>query len=433
MKKKAKYLSCDESVKVRFVNAPVFYISMKDLQKGKLQPILKRYTRELQKHPIILLRPKKFVLPKLKDLSNLLIKVNVKKFQSFKKKPICSMYLEAEKCQTAEEYVNKAKSEGCLSRIEFYKTLFVAHTQEYCENIDNPSKFLDLEKCSFKWDLEKENGLLGTKIPGVNTPYLYFGSKNSCFALHSEDGDLYSMNEHLGGASKLWWAVHKDFYHQIKKFISKFEESKLCDALLRHKSHFLNVAELQEQNITVYEIEQNPGDIILTSGLHMGGNLGFNINIAVNFAIDGEIGTKDVIDDAEKRNCSEKCKFETKSVSLNMLKIRYLNCDYCNQQFLSDQGMKDHYLNVHKEVREKNVCPFCKESFSQVVKHIQAKHKSYLHKQRCSLCRKMFQDIWALRKHWTDMKKTQRYCSFCKRKFKYFGPAMSHVCCKKEK
>jgi hypothetical protein len=55
------------------------------------------------------------------------------------------------------------------------------------------------------WNLNKLPNLLdvlGTKVPGVNTAYLYLGMWKATFAWHLEDVDLYSINFLHFGAPK---------------------------------------------------------------------------------------------------------------------------------------------------------------------------------------------------------------------------------------
>lgn len=61
---------------------------------------------------------------------------------------------------------------------------------------------------------------LQKKIPGVNTPYLYFGSWKATFAWHVEDMDLFSINYLHFGAPKHWYSIqtaHRDDFENFAK------------------------------------------------------------------------------------------------------------------------------------------------------------------------------------------------------------------------
>ena len=69
---------------------------------------------------------------------------------------------------------------------------------------------LFVDKAENKWNIAKLESILskiGTKVPGVTTPYLYFGTYKSTFAWHVEDMDLSSINYIHFGAPKQWYVV----------------------------------------------------------------------------------------------------------------------------------------------------------------------------------------------------------------------------------
>jgi len=63
------------------------------------------------------------------------------------------------------------------------------------------------------WNVAKLENLLdvlGQKVPGVNTAYLYLGQWKASFAWHLEDVDLYSINYIHFGAPKQWYSISQE-------------------------------------------------------------------------------------------------------------------------------------------------------------------------------------------------------------------------------
>lgn len=145
-----------------------------------------------------------------------------------------------------------------------------------------------------EWNLNKLPNLLdvlGTKVPGVNTAYLYLGMWKATFAWHLEDVDLYSINYLHFGAPKQWYSISQADARRFEAAMKNIwpTEAKACDQFLRHKSFLISPSHLkQHYNITVNKVVSYPGEFVVTYpyGYHSGYNLGYNCAEAVNFALD---------------------------------------------------------------------------------------------------------------------------------------------------
>jgi hypothetical protein len=70
---------------------------------------------------------------------------------------------------------------------------------------------------------------LGKLLPGVTSPYLYFGMWKSLFACHTEDMDLYSINFLHFGKPKVWYGVPSAQKHRV----DQVARVPLCSRSLR--------------------------------------------------------------------------------------------------------------------------------------------------------------------------------------------------------
>jgi hypothetical protein len=126
------------------------------------------------------------------------------------------------------------------------------------------------------------------KIPGVNTPYLYFGSWRATFAWHVEDADLYSINYVHFGAPKFWYSVPQEQSQRFERVMAGFfpQDRQRCPEFLRHKEFVASPQKLVDQGIYLNKVVQLPGEFILTypRGYHSGFNVGFNCAESINFA-----------------------------------------------------------------------------------------------------------------------------------------------------
>lgn len=160
------------------------------------------------------------------------------------------------------------------------------------------------------WNLNKLPNLLdvlGTKVPGVNTAYLYLGMWKATFAWHLEDVDLYSINYLHFGAPKQWYSISQADARRFEAAMRNLwpTEAKACDQFLRHKAFLISPAHLKQQyNITVNKCVSYPGEFVVTYpyGYHSGYNLGYNCAEAVNFALDSWLPMGKI---AKKCQCAE--------------------------------------------------------------------------------------------------------------------------------
>ncbi|KAI1266279.1 hypothetical protein F5Y18DRAFT_382971 [Xylariaceae sp. FL1019] len=145
-----------------------------------------------------------------------------------------------------------------------------------------------------KWNLNKLPNLLdvlGSKVPGVNTAYLYLGMWKATFAWHLEDVDLYSINYLHFGAPKQWYSISQGDARRFEAAMKSIwpTDAKACDQFLRHKAFLISPNHLQQYfNIKVNKCVSYPGEFVVTYpyGYHSGYNLGYNCAEAVNFALD---------------------------------------------------------------------------------------------------------------------------------------------------
>ncbi|KAK2682422.1 Zinc finger, PHD-type [Fusarium oxysporum f. sp. vasinfectum] len=161
-----------------------------------------------------------------------------------------------------------------------------------------------------QWNLNKLPNLLdvlGEKVPGVNTAYLYLGMWKATFAWHLEDVDLYSINYLHFGAPKQWYSISQADARRFEAAMKNIwpTDAKACDQFLRHKGFLISPQHLKSHyNITVNKCVSYPGEFVVTYpyGYHSGYNLGYNCAEAVNFALDSWL---DIGKIAKKCECAE--------------------------------------------------------------------------------------------------------------------------------
>ncbi|KAJ5744600.1 hypothetical protein N7533_009470 [Penicillium manginii] len=181
------------------------------------------------------------------------------------------------------------------------------YTAERCEELEtaywkslmfnNPMYGADMPGSLFddsveSWNVAKLPNLLdvlGQKVPGVNTAYLYLGMWKATFAWHLEDVDLYSINYIHFGAPKQWYSISQEDAPKFEAAMRSIwsSDAKNCDQFLRHKTYLVSPSLLKSQyGITVNRLVHYEGEFVITFpyGYHSGYNIGYNCAESVNFA-----------------------------------------------------------------------------------------------------------------------------------------------------
>jgi hypothetical protein len=155
---------------------------------------------------------------------------------------------------------------------------------------DMPGSLFDERTTS--WNVAKLPNLLdvlGTKVPGVNTAYLYLGMWKATFAWHLEDVDLYSINYIHFGAPKQWYSISQEDARRFEAAMKSIwpNDAKNCSQFLRHKTYLISPQRLEKDfNIKVNRLVHHEGEFVITYpyGYHSGYNIGYNCAESVNFA-----------------------------------------------------------------------------------------------------------------------------------------------------
>jgi jumonji domain-containing protein 2 len=128
---------------------------------------------------------------------------------------------------------------------------------------------------------------IGARIPGVTSPYLYWGSWRALFAWHTEDYDLYSVNYLHYGAPKTWYCIAPTDRGRFERAAaaSAPELFRECPEFLRHKELLLSPALLRSLGIPFTRITQRAREFVITApaAYHAGFNHGLNCAESTNF------------------------------------------------------------------------------------------------------------------------------------------------------
>ena len=172
---------------------------------------------------------------------------------------------------------------------EYWRTLNLGQPPMY--GADQQGTLFDAR--TQHWNVGELDSLLSRTLrcalPGVTTPYLYFGMWRASFAWHVEDMDLHSINYIHFGAPKQWYAIRQADRQRFESIMAAAfpADARKCPQFLRHKSFLVSPSFLKSQGIRPLKLVQHAHEFVITYpyGYHAGFNLGFNCAESVNFAL----------------------------------------------------------------------------------------------------------------------------------------------------
>ena len=189
----------------------------------------------------------------------------------------------------------------------------------------------------------------------------------------------------------------------------------MCEAFYRHKIHFPNPNWVLEQELPVYRIKLQPGQILLGWGAHWGYSHGFNFGIALNL-MPTEY-EKAWIKAVNAIHCGDDCRFpeRIKSLGLEGPKRR---CETCKKQFRSNQFIYHKPCGKYN-VGKKATCQICSKKVKSLHVHMDTVHKNDF---QCRLC-----DQKVKQSHYVHFKECNK-CRKCNTTMKSKTESNSHFC-----
>ncbi|KAF1806618.1 JmjC domain, hydroxylase-domain-containing protein [Mucor lusitanicus] len=261
---------------------------------------------------------------------------------------------------------------------------------------------------------------LSQTLPGVNSPYLYFGMWKATFAWHVEDMDLYSINYIHFGAPKQWYVIQPCHQKRFETFMQTtfFSQYKSCHEFLRHKTFIVSPTVLENNNIPVQRCVQQAGEFIITYpfGYHSGYNLDFNCAESVNFAMDSwlEIGRK-------AKPCT--CIDDSVVIDVNSLFDGVLNSTIDHSTTTDTTANKRKFSEI---TQEENACVLCSNPLLDNHHHrhgetLLATNENSHHKHIHKVCAESVDETYIVKNlvHGIDDIPASRWklvCVYCKKK-----------------